>query len=223
MKSPSAAAQPPRSKGHRGVTKAAAVPVNVPRDNWGRFLALLAKPTNPASLAFFRICVGLVTALEAYSLLRPNPSAITAGRSPLETYYTGADITFNFPYAAFDWIPLLPSNFIYAVVALQAVGGILMALGLFYRFSAALVFLTWGYLFVVESTRTYWQSHYYLEFLATFLMIWMPAARAYSLDAWRKHRTGPPETIPFWPIFLLRAQLVIAYFYAGVAKLTKDW
>src|SRR5689334_4303303 len=72
---------------------------------WNRFLHLLARPTNGASLAVFRICVGLVMALEAYSLTRPNPGAITAGGSPLETYYTGADITFNFPYPGFEWLP----------------------------------------------------------------------------------------------------------------------
>src|SRR5206468_3883241 len=69
------------------------------------------------------------------------------------------------------------------------------------------------------------QSHYYLEFLLTFLLTWLPAARTHSLDAWRARRRGAeePATVPFWPIFLLRGQLLIAYFYAGVAKLNWDW
>ena len=186
-------------------------------------------------------------ALEAWSLARPDPAAISSGRTPLDTYYTGSEITFHFPYELFSWLPLFPARWIETIVVIQAVAGIMMAVGLFYRVSAAAVFLTWGYLWVVESTRTYWQSHYYLETLLTFLMIWMPAARRYSADAWLARRKnpvapriqapGPPEgrtpnvwssahnpsLVPFWALFLLRGQLLIAYFYAGVAKLNVDW
>ena len=162
--------------------------------------------------------------LEAYALCRPNPAAISAGTTPLETYYTGADITFHMPYPLFAWLPLLPPHWIHALVGLLAIAGLTMALGLWYRPSAAIVFLTWGYLWVVESTRTYWQSHYYLEALLAFLMIWMPAARRYSVDAWLARDKQPLlRTVPFWTILLLRGQLLLAYFYAGVAKLSADW
>src|SRR5687767_9227563 len=122
---------------------------------WGRFQALLSQPVNGASLAVFRIAVGIVMALEAWSLARPDPAAISSGRSPLETYYTGSEITFHFPFELFSWLPLLPPAWINTLVLIQAVAGVMMALGLFYRVSAAAVFLTWGYLWVVESTRTY--------------------------------------------------------------------
>jgi hypothetical protein len=107
-----------------------------------------------------------------------------------------------------------------ALVWVLALAGLTMALGFFYRISAAVVFLVWAYLYAVESTRTYWMSHYYLVLLITFLMIWMPAARRYSIDA---RRRGDSLPIPFWPVFVLRGQLVITYFYAGVAKLNADW
>lgn len=188
-----------------------------------RFKTFLAKPVSGASLAAFRIAVGLVMALEAYALCVPNLAAITTGTSPLETYYTGQDIRFHFPYEAFEWLPLLPAHWIYALVGILALAGVTMALGFCYRVSAATVFLTWAYLWLVESTRTYWQSHYYLECLLTFLLIWMPAARRYSVDAWLARRRNPPRTVPYWTVLLLRLQLVIAYFYAGVAKLNTDW
>lgn len=192
-------------------------------DNWARFQTLLAKPVSGASLAAFRFAVGLVMSLEAYALCRPNPAAISTGLTSLETYYTGADIKFHFPYEGFEWLPLFPAPWIYALVAIQALAGVTMALGLWYRAAAAAAFLTWAYLWVVESTRTYWQSHYYLEVLVTFLMIWMPAARRYSVDAWLARGRNPPQSVPYWALFLLRGQLVIAYFYAGVAKLNADW
>lgn len=190
---------------------------------WQQFASLLAMRVSGASLAVFRICVGVVMTLEAYSLCVPNRAAIASGKSPLQNYYTGPDVTFHFPYAGFEWLPLLPAPWIYALVGIMGLAGITMALGLCYRLSATTVFVIWTYLWVVESTRSYWQSHYYLEVLLTFLMIWMPAARRFSLDAWLSLRGGRAEAIPFWPIFLLRGQLLIAYFYAGVAKLNQDW
>lgn len=205
-------------------SRKSATSASIPRaSGWKRFLEILATPTNGASLAVFRIAVGLVMALEAYALCRPNLAAISGGATPLENYYTGADITFHLPYLAFGWLPLLPPFWIHVVVGMLAVAGLSMALGLFYRLSATVVFLSWGYLWVVESTRTYWQSHYYLEVLVTFLLIWTPAARRWSIDAWRSRDRHPPRTVPGWAILLLRGQLVIAYFYAGVAKLNADW
>ena len=189
--------------------------------SWDRFKRLLAQPVNGASLAVLRIAVGSVMALEAYSLCRPSPS--TAGQVPLEVFYTRADVHLTFPYAGFQWLPLLPPHGIYLIVGLMALAGVTMALGLCYRLSAAIVFLTWGYLYAVESTRTYWMSYYYLELLVTFLLIWMPAARRFSLDAWLARKRNPPATVPYWTIFLLRGQLVITYFYAGVAKINSDW
>jgi hypothetical protein len=54
-------------------------------------------------------------------------------------------------------------------------------------------------------------------------MIWMPAARRYSVDSRIRKNSKPLETVPYWTILLLRGQLVISYFYAGVAKVNADW
>jgi vitamin K-dependent gamma-carboxylase len=186
-----------------------------------RFQGVLAAPVSGASLAICRIAIGLVTILEVYSMC--NPSQIVAGKIPAQNYFIGPEIHFNFPYSGFEWLPLLPERWFYALLGVMAFSGLAMALGLFYRVSAAAVFLTSGYLFAVESTRTYYQSYYYIELLFTCLMMWMPAARRYSLDAWFGRNKGERETIPFWPVFLLRSQLVVMYFFGGVAKLNADW
>ena len=192
---------------------------------WSRFRLLQGREVPAASLALLRIGIGLIMILEAYSLWKPNHGSITAGLSQLETYFTGGDITFHFPFPLFSWLPLLSPAWIHATVILVAVSGLLVALGLFYRPAICTLFLSYGYLWAVESTRTYWQSYYYIEVLVVFFLTCMPAHHMFSLDAQRAKRKGRPlpQTIPFWPIFLLRAQLVIAYFYAGVAKLNKDW
>ncbi len=191
------------------------------KEYYQRFKLLLATQVSGESLAVMRIAVGLIMVLEAYTLCRP--SASTMGKSAVETFYRGPDIKFWFPYAGFHWLPVLPTDWLYAAIGLQGLAGLTMALGFLYRISAATVFVVWGYLYAIESTRTYWMSYYYLELLVTFLLIWMPAARRYSVDAWLARGRGAPRTVPYWTIFLLRAQLVITYFYAGVAKLNADW
>src|SRR5262249_9222604 len=117
----------------------------------------------------------------------------------------------------------MPAAGFYVLVGILALGGVAMALGFCYRVSIVAVFLTWGYLFAVESTRTYWQSYYYLELLMLFLLMWMPAARTLSIDSCLAPGQDRSRTVPLWTIFLLRGQLFIAYFYAGVSKLNKDW
>jgi hypothetical protein len=54
-------------------------------------------------------------------------------------------------------------------------------------------------------------------------MLWIPAARRYSIDAWLGVSHQATRSVPFWTIFVLRGQLCIAYFYAGVAKFHLDW
>jgi hypothetical protein len=181
---------------------------------------LLATPVSGASLAVFRIAVGIVMLLEAISCFRP--SASSGGRIPLEVYYTGSDVTFSFPYEGFGWLPLLPPRWMEAVCVVMGIAASFMAVGFYYRTTATITFLAWGYLYALESTRTYWMSYYYLEVLLLFLLIWMPAAARYSLDALRS-RSRVVAEIPFWPLFLLRSQLLLTYFYAGLAKVNRDW
>ena len=181
----------------------------------------LGAPVSGASLAAFRMAFGMIMALEAYTLC--VPSASTFNEVPLTTFYIGTHSEFRIPYPWFEWMPLLPPFWIHLVVAMLALGGVCMAVGWLHRVAATLVFASWGYLYVVESTRTYWMSYYYLELLVAFLLIWMPASRRFSLDAVRLRGLGLPNTVPRWTGVLLQTQLVVTYFYAGVAKLNHDW
>lgn len=192
----------------------------LPRSGWmERLGAWLAGRVSGASLGIFRIAVGFVMLMEAVTLFRP--SASSGGRSHLETYYIGAAGRFHFPYSGFEWLPVLPDWGMRGVGWLLGVGAVLVMLGLFYRVGAVVVFVCWGYLYALESTRTYWMSYYYLELLVTFLMIWLPAANRYSVDALRLG--GGERTVPRWALVLLQGQLVATYFHAGVAKLNTDW
>jgi hypothetical protein len=131
--------------------------------------------------------------LEAISLFLPSESS--GGRSHLEVYYAGREVTFHLPYAGFGWLPLLPSPWIQGVGVLLGLGAVGLGLGFHYRISALLTFLAWAYLYAVESTRTYWMSYYYLELLVLFLMPFLPAAARFSVDEFRFRPGGEPHSL----------------------------
>ncbi|MCI0350642.1 MAG: HTTM domain-containing protein, partial [Acidobacteriales bacterium] len=58
--------------------------------------------------------------------------------------------------------------------------------------------------------------------LLAFLMIFLPAHRAGSVDAWRRPEIRS-DFVPAWPRLLLVGFISLVYFYAGIAKLNPDW
>src|SRR5258708_554083 len=100
-------------------------------------------------------------------------AALRQGRCkiPLQVFYTGPDVKLHFAYPGFHWVPVFSAGWIDACVGVLALGGLLLTLGLFCRLASLMVFLSWGYLYAIESTRTYWMSYHYLELLSSFLLI----------------------------------------------------
>lgn len=95
-----------------------------------------------------------------------------------------------------------------------------IAVGFCYRISAILFFLGFTYVFLLE--QAHYLNHFYMVGLISFLMIFVPAHRAFSIDALLRPgiRSG---TVPAWSLWILRAQVGIVYFYGGIAKLNSDW
>ena len=103
--------------------------------------------------------------------------------------------------------------------ALVALAGCI-AFGLFYRISMALFFVGFAYVFLLEQAR--YLNHFYLITLLSFLLIFVPAHRALSLDALLRPNIRS-STAPTWSLWLLRAQIMIVYVFGGIAKLNSDW
>ncbi|NEE02763.1 HTTM domain-containing protein [Phytoactinopolyspora halotolerans] len=167
-----------------------------------------ARPVNGASAAFFRIAFGIAMLVNVLLYL---PTLV-------HEYYV--DTSFHFSYAWFDFIKPLPGFGIHAVYVVQGLLAILIALGLWYRRAVAGFFVLHTYVVLIDST--YFQNHEYLISLVSFLMIFMPLERRWSLDAWRRPDLAS-STIPAWVVWLIRFQFGIVYFYGGVAKLNSDW
>jgi vitamin K-dependent gamma-carboxylase len=96
----------------------------------------------------------------------------------------------------------------------------MIAAGLCYRASAALFCL--GFTYVALLDKTQYLNHFYLVALISFLLIFVPANRAWSLDAWLWPRIARAD-VPAWSLWLLRFQIAIPYVYGGIAKLNGDW
>ncbi|NNM30742.1 MAG: HTTM domain-containing protein, partial [Akkermansiaceae bacterium] len=127
---------------------------------------------------------------------------------------------FNFTYAGFRWVEPWPGDGMYYHMIGLAILACLIMVGFLYRIATVLFFLGFSYVFLLEKAQ--YLNHFYFIILIAFLLIFIPAHRAFSVDAylWPKLRS---QLIPAWSVWTLRAQLGIVYFFGGVAKLNADW
>ncbi|MFB6305419.1 MAG: HTTM domain-containing protein, partial [Flavobacteriales bacterium] len=127
---------------------------------------------------------------------------------------------FSFSYYGLEWIQPLGEFGMYSLFAIMAVSSLFIMLGLFYRFSIILFFLTFTYVEFIDKTP--YLNHYYFVSLVAFLLIFLPANRYFSLDI-LKNPCLKKKYIPLWTIAIIQFQLGLVYFYAGIAKLNPDW
>ncbi len=172
-------------------------------------LGALFAPTDIASLVFFRIAFGAIMLWEVWRYF---------DNDWIHRYWI--EPTFHFTYWGFGWIRPWPGDGMYLHFYALGLLALFVLLGLFYQISAVLLFLAFTFMFLLEQAR--YLNHFYLICLVSFLMIFIPAQRAFSLDVLLRPslRSG---TTPAWALWLLRAQIGIPYFFGGVAKLNSDW
>jgi hypothetical protein len=130
------------------------------------------------------------------------------------------DPLFHFTYLGFDWVRPWPGFGMVIHFAVLGVLALCILFGLFYRLSAVLFCLGFTYVFLLD--QTHYLNHHYLICLLSFLLIFIPAHHARSLDALRHPRIRAAFA-PAWSLWLLRAQIGLVYFFGGVAKLNGDW
>ena len=169
----------------------------------------LFEPVDGASLAVFRMVFGAILVWEVYRYF---------SKGWIERYFV--DPTFHFTFHGFGWIEPWPGSWMEAHFAVLGALAVCITLGLAYRIVAPLFFLGFTYVFLLEQAR--YLNHFYLVCLLAFLLAVVPAHRVWSLDALLA-RPRWPETVPAWSLWLLRAQIGLVFFFAGVAKLNGDW
>jgi hypothetical protein len=184
-------------------TKSPAKPVVAESTFWSRLFA----PVDIASLVCFRIAFGAIMFWEVWRYL---------SYGWVERYYITPQ--FHFTYYGFDWVKPWPGDGMYWHFYALGFLALCILFGFWYRLSAALFFLGFTYVFLLDQAQ--YLNHFYLISLISFLMIFLPAHRAFSIDALRGARS---EVAPAWTLWLLRAQVGIPYVYGGLAKLNGDW
>jgi hypothetical protein len=162
-----------------------------------------------APLAMFRIIFGFMMLI---SIIR------FAYNGWIFDQYIYPDFYFN--YYGFEWVKPLGSQGMYTLFGLMALSALAMMLGLFYRFASIIFFLTFTYVELIDKTN--YLNHYYFISLVSFLMVFLPAHRYFSLDVLM--RPSLKRTlVPAWTINIIKFQLGTVYFFAGLAKLNYDW
>ena len=169
----------------------------------------LFAPVDARPMRAFRACFGMLMVVHVLRLY-------------VHGMYERAVLqpAFRFHYELFgvELVPLLPSTIAGAhchllVLAVAAFG---VAVGIATRICAA-IFAT-AYAAFILSDRTIFNNHYYLYWLMAMLFVLIEAI----VDPHRGSHARA-TTAPRWQILTLRAQVVIVYAYAGVAKLNADW
>lgn len=170
---------------------------------------LIWKPHEIASLSWFRILFG---GLMLFGVIRFY----------LNGWITDLYVTpkFFFTYYGFDWVKPFGSFGMHLLFFLMGAFALLIMLGLLYRLAATGFFLLFTYVELIDQTN--YLNHYYFISLVTFLLIWVPANRNYSLDV-KFGLTKAQKEVASWQVNIFKFQLGIVYFFAGIAKINYHW
>ena len=169
----------------------------------------LVEPVDIAWLVTARVFFGL---LMLWMVIR------YFGKGWISKYWIEPE--FNFGYFGLDWVAPWPGDGMYWHFLGLGVLATLIIFGLLYRLAAALFFLGFTYVFLLEQAR--YLNHAYLVCLVSFLMTVVPAHRAGSLDV-KLGLCRRSDTVPAWCLWLVRFQIGVVYFFGGVAKINADW
>jgi vitamin K-dependent gamma-carboxylase len=160
-------------------------------------------------LAFFRIFFGAMMLYHVGAKLH---------HGWVDFFYIHPDFHLTFP--GLGWVKPWPGDGMYLHFGVMGLSALGILTGCFYRFSATIYAICFTYVFLLE--KALYQNHYYLICLLSSIMIFVPAHRMWSIDAYWKSSIRSQTAPRIW-LWLLRIQLAIPYFYGGLAKINYDW
>ena len=169
----------------------------------------LFKHIDNSGLIVFRIVFGLLCFLESVG-------AVLTGW----VKRTMVEPEFTFSFIGFEWLQPLPGNWMYVYYIVMGMFGILIMVGYKYRFSMLMFAIMWTASYLMQKSS--YNNHYYLLFILSFLMVFLPAHRYASLDV-RFNPSLKRLSMPAWCKWVFVVQLFILYTYASIAKLYPDW
>ena len=172
-------------------------------------MKIVFKEIDNSPLVVFRIFFGFLVACESFG-------AILTGWVKRVLI----DPQFTFSFIGFEWLQPLPGYGMYWYFITMGFFGLAIMLGYRYRIAIICYTILWAGAYFMQKTA--YNNHYYLLFLISFLMIFLPANRYASMDVKQK-RVKEEKTMPYWISLLFIIQVAIVYVYASIAKLYPDW
>jgi len=127
---------------------------------------------------------------------------------------------FFFTYYGFDWVHPLNGNWMYLPFIVMLIASVGIIFGALYRYSATLFFICFTYVELLDKTN--YLNHYYFVSLMAFILIFLPAHRYFSIDAYFRPQIAATK-VSQWTIRILQFQLACVYIFAGIAKVQADW
>ena len=127
---------------------------------------------------------------------------------------------YYFTYYGFDWVKPLEENSMYILFGILLLSSLLIAFGLFYRISIVLFFIVFTYIELIDKTN--YLNHYYFISLMSFILIFLPLNRHFSLDVYFQICKNKTK-VPSWTINFIKLQIAFVYIFAGISKLNYNW
>ena len=176
---------------------------------WTNNLEGFYKPTSLYPLVALRIAFGFT--MSAWGILM-----ILTGRVS-EVF---SRQVMHFPYEGLEWMRPLPFWGMIMVFLLISVSAFMLAAGWFFRIAASTFTLLFAYVSFIDKAS--YLSYYYLVMLLAVMLIFSPAHRLFSIDLIRKPSLRV-DYAPRWLLLVFKVQVIMVFFFAGMAKLNSDW
>ncbi len=169
----------------------------------------LFDPIRNTPIIYFRVIFGIALFIETMS-------DISSGKVKAQWIIP----INNFTYWPFDFIkPLEGDGMVYLFYAMAFLS-IFITIGLFYRVSIFLFFISFAYVAFLD--QSYYLNHFYLITLISLIMIFLPMNQRFAFDT-RLGFSKKHDFAPKWSLNLLRFVVALPYFFGGLAKINPDW
>lgn len=174
--------------------------------------AIKTKVVSNSSLIAFRVLFGLLLFFSTLRFLL---------KGWVQDFYI--EPHFHFSYQYFPFVKALNSTAMYCLFGLLLLFSIMITTGWFYRISTLCFFLIFTYIELID--KTFYLNHYYAVSIITFIMIFLPLSnnQAKLFNSLKTNQLTEKNQIDSLYIYILRLQVGLIYFFAGLAKINYDW